>query len=130
MNENKTEIIKYSKECINGIGEKFWVGIERPFRTDIEDRMDSGLRLIKDVQLLEEQAKQHGSSYYTNHQAINQSGQIPEIKVENPLDSLSIFLAHIEGAETLPELATFHILAKSTPQLQEAYNKRHQELSK
>lgn len=130
MNIDKTGLIKFSQEFISPYGTKMWVGIEMPFDPE-KGNMDSVFQeTMSAVRDYGELAIQTAYQNEVNYQSTTDNRTLPEIKVEKDPNPLLTNLSGIMFSQSKEELKTFRLVSTTNEILQEAYNKRHQELSK
>lgn len=133
MNTDKTALIKFSQEFMSPFGTKMWVGFESP--VDLTGDMDLTFQFQKTMQIVRnwgELACQTDYQNNGNYQGPIASGTIPlpEIKIEKNTLSVMDNIDLIMSSPTLDDLKTYQFVASQNIHLLEAYNKRHQELSK
>lgn len=129
---DKTGLIKFSQVFMSPYGTKMWVGIEMSFDPE-KGNMDSvfqeTMAAVRDYGELAKQTAYNSEHYSTGHN-INNSGVLPEIKVEKDPDPIFTNVSGILSSQSKEELETFRLVSTTNEILLEAYNKRHQELSK
>jgi hypothetical protein len=113
-------IAKHSMEYVDAFGLKRWVGLELEF----DQSQTHPLNALANVEKL----VQHAIPKHNNQILGDYSHPLPEVQVNSKDRESGITIEDILSCNDIPTIDSYRLLIRDQPLLQQAYNKRREEI--